>query len=153
MDQQITLRIILERPPAGVDFGLQKGRGSLYETIQKQRSGGKDLRFEFTLGLKGDRKDVHPDFVGSIVQGPPGERFVYIDIGTLAGQHGSSWSRRLKVPLRDITWEMIDWVFANRNAALETSVPGTGKDGGPACATVKPFDGWKLAKQGMGKGT
>jgi len=30
---------------------------------------------------------------------------------------------------------------------LEACVPGTGRDGGPACATVKDFDGWKAVKR------
>ena len=29
---EIALRIVLQQPPAGVDFALQKGRGSAYET-------------------------------------------------------------------------------------------------------------------------
>ena len=32
-------------------------------------------------------------------------------------------------------------------AVLEARVPGTGKDGGPSCATVKPVDGWKLIRK------
>jgi len=145
MERELTLRIVLEKPPAGVDFGLQKGRGSAYETTQKQRSGTKDLCFEFTVGLKGSRKDAMPDFSGSFVQGPPGERFVYLDIGTYAGQKDTCWSRRLKVPLRGITWDMIQGVDDSR-AVLEARAPGAGKDGGPNCATVKPFDGWKLVR-------
>jgi hypothetical protein len=123
------LRIVLERPPEGVDFGLQKGRGSAYETVQKQRSEGKDLVFEFAVG---------PAFVGPFVQGPPSGRFVYIDIGTYAGQTDSCWSRRLKVPLSGITVDMI-----GSQRVLEVRVPGTGKDGGPNCATVKLLDGWR----------
>ena len=38
MERDITLRIVLEAPPPGVDFGVQKGRGSAFETIQTQRS-------------------------------------------------------------------------------------------------------------------
>ena len=146
MESELTLRIVLEKPPAGVDFGLQKGRGSDYETIQKQRSKAKDLDFEFTVGVKARSKDDMPVFVGSLVQGPPGERFIYIDIGTCAGQADSCWSRRLKIPLSSVTWDMFDRVLANSEAVLETRVPGTGKDGGPTCATVKPFEGWKLAR-------
>ena len=131
MNSELTLRVVLASPPAGVDFGLQKGKGIPYETIQKQRSTGKDLSFEFTVGLK-----VGPDFTGPLVHGPRDERFIYIDIGTAAGQHGSCWSRRLKIPLRGITTDMT-------NRLLEARVPGTAKDGGPNCATVKPFDGWK----------
>ncbi len=29
---------------------------------------------------------------------------------------------------------------------LEAHLPGTGKDGGERCATVKPTDGWKVRK-------
>ena len=99
MEGELTLRIVLEKPPADVDFGLQKGRGSDYETIQKQRSQAKDLSFEFIVRVKANRNNS-PVFLGSFVQGPAGDRFVYIDIGTYAGQTETGWSRRLKIPLR-----------------------------------------------------
>ena len=106
MERELKLRIILERPPADVDFGLQKGRGNEYEVIQKQRSTAKDLTFEFDVRVKDSRNEAQPTFLGPFVQGPPAERFVYIDIGTCAGQADSCWSRRLKIPLRGITWEI-----------------------------------------------
>ena len=134
---ELKLRIILEQPPKGCDFGLQKGRGSVYEIVQTKRFTGKDLIFEFTVGVKPDGK-ASPDLAGPFVQGPAGERFVYIDIGTYAGQADSQWGRRLKVPLSGITTEMIQ-----SSAVLEARVPGTARDGGPTCATVKPFAGWK----------
>jgi Family of unknown function (DUF5990) len=52
MARELTLRIIVEQPPTGVDFALQKGTGSAYETVQKQRSEGNDLAFEFTPSIK-----------------------------------------------------------------------------------------------------
>jgi Family of unknown function (DUF5990) len=147
MEHELPLRIVLEKPPGGVDFGLQEGRGSNYQTIETQRFKGKDLSFELTVRVKAGRKTSEPNFLGSFVQGPTGERFIYIDIGTFAGQKGTCWSRRLKIPLRGITWEMIDRVLADAESLLETRVPGTGKDGGPTCATVKPFPGWKLVSR------
>jgi len=144
MEQEVTLRIVLEKPPAGVDFGVQKGRGNDYETIQKQRSIDSDLCFEFTVRAKQGGKDDLPNFLGPMVHGPTGERFIYIDIGTYAGQTGTGWSRRLKIPLRGITWDMIDQTSANKKLILETKVRGTGKDGGPTCGTVKPFAGWNV---------
>lgn len=144
MESEVNLRIILEKPTAGVDFGLQKGRGGDYETIQTQRSKGKDLHFELTARAKAIGKDAPPNFLGPFVQGPTGERFVYIDIGTYAGQTGTCWSRRLKIPLRGITWKMIEDVAAEESV-LETRVAGTGKDGSPNCATPKPFAGWEVA--------
>jgi hypothetical protein len=58
MEQEINLRIVLVTPPAGVDFAVQKGRGRVYEPMQKQRSTGKDLLFEFCVNVKGDRKSA-----------------------------------------------------------------------------------------------
>ncbi len=136
MTKELTLRVVLAKPPAGVDFGIQKGRGTTYQTIQKQRSNGGDLAFEYTVGLKESKDVTMPDFTGPLVHGPVGARFLYINIGTSAGQIDSCWNRRLKIPLRDITWKMAA-------QPLQTQVSGTAKDGGPNCATVKPFEGWK----------
>ena len=143
VDSEITLQIILIRPTPGVVFGLQNGSGNNYETIQKQIPKSNDLAFTFTVKVKGDRsKDKLPKFSGSFVQGPADNKFVYIDIGTYAGQVGTVWSRRLKIPLTGITWKDIDLLTSN--SMMQTIVPGTGRDGGPNCATVKPFDGWHL---------
>jgi hypothetical protein len=145
MESEINLRIILLQPTASVVFGLQKGSGTNYETIQKQNSDAKDLSFSFDIKVKGERsKDSSPKFSGPFVQGPTDGKFVYIDIGTCAGQIGTPWSRRLKIPLTGISWKMIDEITADPKLILESCVPGTGKDGGPNCATVKPFDGWKI---------
>jgi hypothetical protein len=140
MPDAVKFRIVLQAPPADIDYGLQKGRGSIYETVQTQRSDGGDLTFEFDAEIKAS--GAASDFRGPFVQGPAGGRFVYIDIGACAGQAGTPWSRRLKVPLGGITAEMIR--RAASDAVLEASVPGTGRDGTPACASVKDFAGWKV---------
>lgn len=138
MTSQLTLFLLLEKPPAGVDYGLQKGSGAQYEVNQKQRSAGKDLHFTLTVAVKGQPgKDPNPDFGGPFVQGKKGERFFYIGIGTYAGQT-EGWSRRLKIPLAGITWQLI----ASAADGLQARVPGTGKDGTPTCATVRPPEGW-----------
>jgi hypothetical protein len=141
---EVTLRIVLEQPTAGVDFGLQKGHGSAYEIVGKQRSKGGDLEFEFTVTAK-TGKDHLPNFTGPFVQGPAGERFVYINIGTYAGQTNTPWSRRLKIPLSGISWDML-----RSEKVLVAHIPGTGKDGGPSCAyawrkNVGPQWQWQLA--------
>lgn len=143
---EITLRIILEKPTADVVFGVQQGSGHNYVTIQKQLSQGENLTFEVSVKLK-SKTDEMPVFLGLAAQGPPKERFVYIDIGTAAGQFDSIWSRRLKIPLKSITWELIEQLEASPQSFLEVRVPGTGKDGSPNCASVKLQEGWKLIKQ------
>ena len=143
VESEITLQIILIKPTPAVVFGLQKGSGNNYETVQKQVSTSEDLIFTFTIKVKGNRSiDKLPKLSGSFAQGPADSKFVYIDIGTYAGQSDSIWSRRLKIPLTGITWKDIDLLTSN--SMMQTAVPGTGRDGGPNCTTVKPFDGWHL---------
>ena len=76
-------------------------------------------------------------------QGPPSGRFVYVNSGTLAGQKGSCWSRRAKVPLTGITWDDLDAVRCGPVRVLEASIHGTGRDGGPACASVPLAAQWR----------
>src|SRR5262245_28790268 len=124
----LSLSIILEQPPAGIDFGLQQGHGSAYQVVQKQRSKGGDLTFDFTVKVK-TGKDQQPDFTGDFVQGQAGDRFVYINIGTYAGQTNTPWSRRLKIPVSGISWSTL-----RANKVLAARVPGTSRKGEPNCA-------------------
>lgn len=150
MGSELSLQIILVKPTKDVVFGLQKGSGNNYETVQKQISTGDELPFTFSITVKGDRtKDSLPKLSGSFVQGSGDNKFVYIDIGTYAGQFDSSWSRRLKVPLMGITWLLVDSL--RDDSTLQAKVPGTGRDGGPNCATVKPFDGWHVKHRSPAK--
>ena len=143
---EITLRVILKRPTPGVDFALQKGQGSKYDTVQKQQSSANtNLKFEFPVTVK-TAKDGAPDFGGAYVQGARGDRYFYIDIGTYAGQTNTPWSRRLKIPLSGITWDMV-----RSGKVLVAHIPGSGKDGGPSCAyewrkRVSPSWQWQLGE-------
>ena len=148
MNHELTLKIVLENPPSGVDFGLQKGSGNKYEAIQIQRFSDKSLEFEFPITVKLN-KDGLPNFLGVFVQGPTNQRFIYIDIGTCAGQKDTGWSRRLKIPLTGITLNTIKELTTNSNKILEARVPGTGKDNGPNCATVNPFTGWHISNRAV----
>ncbi len=143
MDPELHFHITVQKPPQGVDYALQKGSGSVYEHVQHQLSSGGDLHFEFIVRAKA-RKDGETGFLGPFVQGPPTARFVYIGIGTYSGKAGASWSRRLKVPLSGITREMIAQAIDHPHYRFTTTVPGTAKDGTPTCATVKPFEGWRI---------
>ena len=140
------MKIVVEGPTNGVDYGVQKGRGNDYETVQTQRSAAhEDMEFEFTLRVN-EGKDGQPNFLGPFAQGPAGGRFVYLDIGTLAGQKDSAWSRRLKIPLAGINWNMVKEAI-KKQQPLETHVRGRGgPDGGPTCGTIKPFSGWHVKK-------
>jgi hypothetical protein len=100
------------------------------------------MTFEFEVRL-GRRPDGTPNFLGPFAQGPPDARFVYINAGTLAGQPGSRWTRRAKVPLTDITWTLIERAQA-AGSPIEAAIAGRAGDGGPVCATVPLARGWRL---------
>jgi hypothetical protein len=79
------------------------------------------------------------------VQGPPSDRFIYIDVGTYAGQRNTSWSRRMKVPLQGITWQHIH-AATKPGHRLVARIPGTGKNGGPNCGTIELLADWRVIK-------
>jgi Family of unknown function (DUF5990) len=145
MTVNIKVKIRLQQPVTGVMYGLQKGTGTNYQTIQQQLAADADLNFEMEIGIRGDPlKDAVPSFSGLFVHGPKSAQFIYLDIGASAGQPGSVWRRRLKIPLVSISWEMITKLTGDDLSYLFTDVPGKAKDGTPNCATVKPFSGWRL---------
>ena len=144
MKNEINFRVFLQKPPSDIDYGLQMGYANQYTVVQRQKAVGDDLTFEFAINTK-PGKDSAIDFSGLFVQGPVGGRFIYINIGQSAGQINTQWNRRLKIPLIGITQSQIDEILKT-SGVFETSVPGTGKDGGPNCATVKPFAGWSVVK-------
>lgn len=144
MNQDLSIRIILENPVPNVDFGLQSGRYGNYHVIQKQRSTGEALHFNFIIQAK--KFGYLLNFSGLFVQGHKYNRFFYINIGTYAGEVTSSWSRRIKVPFTGVTDEIIVQALEDSNIVLETYINGTAKDFTPYSGIVKPFRGWHIAK-------
>lgn len=139
--QEIPLRITLVGPPPGVTFCLQRGRDEL---VSQQRSTGAPLSFDFTVRVKSAGGGTL-NFLGPFTQGPPVSRFVYVNSGTMAGESGTPWTRRAKIPLAGITPAMVKKVLAAPSARIEARIPGTARDGGPACATCRPIGaGWSV---------
>ena len=84
-------------------------------------------------------------FLGPFTQGPPASRFVYVNSGTLAGESGTPWTRRAKIPLAGITTAMMRKALAAPGVRIEARIEGTARDGGPACATCRPIGGgWSV---------
>src|SRR5258708_27006478 len=88
--ERLALLIVLESPPRGVDFGVQDGKGSSYRTVERVRSVGRDVLFACSVEVRRTAGGV-VDYAGSVVQGPAGARFIYLDVGKLAGQEDSRW--------------------------------------------------------------
>jgi hypothetical protein len=103
------------------------------------------IAFDLSVRVGASRADGQPTLLGPVTQGPPSDRFVYVNSGTRAGQVGSCWDRRAKVPLSGITRQLIERVQRQRGARLEVRIAGTAGDGGPACATVPLLErGWQV---------
>lgn len=139
-ERELTLRILVTHPPPGVDFLVQRGRGDLTPAVKATRA---QLTFDVPVRV-GRQPGGAPNFLGPYTQGPVHSRFVYVNSGTYAGQSESCWSRRAKVPLTAITWPLIERALAS-SGVLEVEFPGTGRDGGPTCASVKlADDAWRV---------
>lgn len=140
--ESLNLRIIVLAPPPNVIWALQLGKDEMIKatSVTKGR-----ITFDFSVevvedGSKGFR------LRGPVVQGRPGERFVYLRIGTYAGQKGTEVARRAKIGLEGITRKLLDAVRTKRAGVLEVQFAGTDSKGGAACATVPLLgQGWYVA--------
>ena len=133
-DTPITLRLTLADPVPGVRYSLQKDDAP-FEPVTAADA---PLSFDVPVRLSADNR-----FLGPFVRREgPARRFVYIRIGTSAGDHASCWSRRAKIDINDIPTDLL--AQARAGHTLQVVLPGRGKDGSPACATVRPIVAWRV---------
>ena len=133
-DHSINLRLTIADPVPGVRYSLQKDDAP-FEPVTASDA---PLSFDVPIRLSNDNR-----FLGPFVRREgPARRFVYIRIGTSAGDHASPWSRRAKIDIHDIPPALL-----TPGAVLEVHLPGRGKDGSPACATVRKLGEWKAASR------
>ena len=140
--QELPMRITILNPVPGVALTVRGDdpRAAVIPT-------GPEVSFDFVVRVKRIPGDDHPRFLGACTQGPPSQRFVYVDVGTLADQADSRWTRAAKIPLSGISWSLINeaWRHGGR---LEARIQGRAKDGGPACATVPLLEGgWRCRRE------
>jgi hypothetical protein len=128
---EVRTRIVIENPVPGVLHSLQAKDGHPLDA--KRSDTGEPLAFDFPL-----RIGPGPKFFGDQVRREGKERrFVYIRLGQSAGDLSSPWSRRMKIDIHDTPPDLLDQ--AMKGGVLEIRIDGTGKDGTPACATVRPI--------------
>jgi hypothetical protein len=141
MSDTVTLRVTIDAPVPGVALAVQQGRAALVPPV---RVTSEAVTFEVRAEVR-----VRPDgtimLAGAEVHGPPAGRFLYVTVGTRAGQPDSPWNRRAKVPLSGIPADLLMAARAHSGVVLAARMAGRAKDGGPACATVPLLDeGWRL---------
>ena len=131
---EIRARIVIEQAVPGVLHSLQEDDAPLDPKTSKA---SEPLAFEFPLRIA-----PGPKFFGKQVRREgPERRFVYIRIGTAAGDPASPWTRRMKVDIHDVEPELLDRALAG--GVLEGTINGTLPDGSPACATIRPVR-WRV---------
>ena len=135
MADAVTLRLTIADPVSGVRYSLQDSRNAPAEARTADVG---PVSFDVPVTLRPDGRLSGP-FVRR--EGPT-RRFVYIAIGRSAGDRDSCWTRRAKVDVHDIPAALLA-----PGAVLEVVLPGRGKDGSPACATVRPLEGWRAANR------
>ena len=134
--QTVMLRLVIDDPVPGVTYSLQDKRGSPVGAVV---AGDAALSLAVPIQVA-----PGPKFSGEHVRREgPQRRFVYIAIGAQAGDESSEWSRRMKIDVHDIPSDLLDQAAAPKS--LECHLPGRAKDGGPACATIRLLDGWRVA--------
>jgi hypothetical protein len=147
---EIPLRITLHRVPAGVRFAMQRGKTSANghpELMQPTRTGADSISFDFAVRAGEAKRGAPARFLGEFTQGPPEKRFVYVNSGQSAGQTGTFWNRRAKIPLTTITPALISKVRSTPGKILEIEIEGTLKDGGPVCASNLSSTEWRVARK------
>jgi len=136
--QIVMLRLVIDDPVPGVTYSLQDKKGSPVDPVV---AGGAALSFDVPIQVA-----PGPKMSGEFVRREGAERrFVYIAIGAQAGDAASDWSRRVKIDVHDLPSDLLAQVAAQN--LLECHLPGRATDGSPACATVRPLNGWRLVER------
>lgn len=128
----IILRLTIADPVPGVRYSLQQDDMPFVPITATEAP----LSFDVPIRLADDNRVLGP----FVRREGKARRFVYIRIGLSAGDHATALNRRAKIDIHDIPPALLDQARAGR--VLEVVLPGKGKDGTPACATVRPVKGW-----------
>lgn len=136
-EHAVRLRVVGEDPVPGALHKLQDAKNVPVGT--QRAATGHPLAFE--LEVRGKVTVGCVRWLGDQVRREgPVRRFVYVAIGTQAGDVAFPWGRRMKIDLHAISAALV--AAAVRGKVLEVVVTGTGVDGTPACATGKPQLAW-----------
>jgi hypothetical protein len=138
---EVPFRIIVKGPLPGVTMKIQRGRNEFLPPSSVSK-----FALVFNLNISADLSGERPNFLGKYSQGPKADRFVYVNSGKQAGQQGIYWDRRAKLSLMSISKQQVEEVLSSATARIETSFEGTGRDGGPTCASVKGIE-WRVVRK------
>lgn len=122
-----------ETPYRDVYVGVQR-RGRPGELLGLHPGDAASAHWELECTAKATPGGI--DVTGPYVQGRPGERFIYLSWGTVAGDGAFAMFRRAKLMLAAVDPDVVE--RAARTGLLTARVHLTDARGGPICARVRP---------------
>jgi hypothetical protein len=138
----LPLRIVIEDPVPDAALALQRGKAGAAELVAPSSVTADAVVFDLAVRVDRAKAGPSPRLLGPYVQGPPDGRFVYVCVGAYAGDGASPWAGRIKVPLADLSWPLIEALPAD--GRLEGRIAGRSPKGGPVLASVKLLPpGWR----------
>ena len=137
-EAEVTLEITcLRAPTLDGAFGLQDKSGRLQPPAQE--AGGSAV-FRCQVRAKPAAASRPPNFSGAFTHGTPQERFLYLSLRS-ADNPEEAWIRRIKVPLKSVTWQQVEAAARHADARLACTVDGGGS------GTVKLIGGgWQVVR-------
>ncbi len=138
--QILRLRTVVVNPPARTVYTLQLGRD---EHVMPTSNTPSRVTFDFSVDVEEDSATGSFRLRGPAVQGPKGQRFVYLGVRWHVPFTDVQTGGRVKVTLESITPAQIRRAVSGTSAVLQAEFEGTGRNGRPACASVKLIgEGW-----------
>jgi hypothetical protein len=132
---ELPIRVVVENPLPGLAMALQRGKAAKAELVPPASRSAEAVIFDLEMTVDGRLPDGRPRLLGPYVQGPPEARFIYLSVGVYAGQAGSPWGGRVKVPLGGLGWDDIEALPPG--GRLVARIAGQSPKGGPALASVR----------------
>ena len=137
-EPHVTLEITcLRAPTRDGAFGLQDNNRRLHPPAQE--AGGSAV-FRCQVRARPAAAGGPPNISGAFTHGTPQERFLYLSLRS-ADSPEEAWIKRIKVPLKSITWQQVEAAARHADARLACTVDGGGS------GTVKLISGgWQVVR-------
>jgi Family of unknown function (DUF5990) len=121
LEYTVTLQVTCQYPPLQPgDFGLQDKDNRLSPPTSTNADA---WTFECAVRVKQNEKTGMPNFLGEFTHGTAEERFLYLSLRSREGA-SNAWLKRIKVPLKSITWEQVMEAVRHEDVKLACTVEG-----------------------------
>ena len=137
-------------PPGEPYENIHVGLGIQREPVGLVPGDAPAARWQIDVGVV-RTADGALDFRGRFVHGTRGDRFLYLNWGTVAEDGTFGLFRRAKLSLSEVDPAVVEAALAANaaNAALVATVNLTDSKGNPRCARVRALDLiWRVAEDG-----